>query len=82
MKTDKLLVGAVALAGGILVGKNWDKIKKFVVVNVTKIKEKSLPVYKKTIENVKSKLDHISCAQCKTRLEPTAKFCYKCGEKT
>lgn len=69
MKTDKLLIGAVALAGGILVGKNWDNIKKFVVGNVTKI------------GSIKTEVASISCPQCQTELKSTALFCYKCGRK-
>jgi len=82
MKTDKLLVGTVALVGGILIGKNWDKIKKFVVVSATKIKTQSVCEESvKYNKSIKTDVASISCPQCQTKLKSTTQFCYKCGEK-
>ncbi len=84
MKTDKLLVGAVAVVGGIIVGKNWDKIKNFAKVSLTRIKRETQLVYEKSAKgnkSVKNKIVSISCPQCQTELKSTALFCYKCGRK-
>lgn len=82
MKTDKLLIGVVALVGGILVGKNWDKIKKFVVLNIAKIKMQ--PVYEESAKDnksIKTEVASIFCSQCQTKLKSTAEFCHKCGKE-
>lgn len=84
MKTDKVLIGVAAFTGGILIGKNWDKIKKFVVVSVTKIKRRTQLVCEKSAiddKSVKTETAFISCPQCQTKLKSTTKFCHKCGEK-
>lgn len=59
MEKEEVLVGAAALAGGVVVGKNWSKIKKFGVSAIDKTKKLFYKRYKSIRKFVAVQNEHI-----------------------
>lgn len=59
MEKEDALVGAAALAGGVVVGKNWHKIKKFGVLAIDKTKKRFYKRYKSICKFAAVQEEHV-----------------------